>query len=71
MVEDDLMLELKTMFIGGVLTKLKEDGKLHDFIEFAREQARKDGMDSDSFMCFLDELDEIAEEEEEDDDAVT
>ena len=68
MVEDELLNELSRMAVTRLLTKLKEDGELGDFIRFAKERAKRDGMDSDGFMAFLDELEEFADEEEETDD---
>ena len=59
------MIELKTMFIARALELLKENGEINDFVEFAKEQAKKDGMDRDEFMNFLDSL--KAEDEEESD----
>lgn len=68
MVEDELLNELSRMAVTRLLTKLKEDGELGDFIRFVKERAKEDGMDSDGFMAFLDELEEFADEEEETDD---
>ena len=68
MVEDELLNELSRMAVTRLLTKLKEDGELGDFIRFAKERAKEDGMDSDGFMAFLDGLEEFADEEEETDD---
>ena len=64
MVEEDLLLELSRMAVTSVLTTLKENGELGDFIQFAKEQAKKDGMDSDEFISFLDKIGEMAEDEE-------
>jgi len=67
MIEDALMKELKSSFIARELTFLKEQGMLKDFIEYAREQAKKDGMDTDGLMTFLDEMEKLADDEDDDD----
>ena len=67
MVEDELLNELSRIAVARLLTKLKEDGELENFVEFAKEKAKEDGMDSDDFMGFLDGLGEIAKETTDDD----
>lgn len=67
MVEDELLNELSRIAVARLLTKLKEDGELENFVEFAKEKAKEDNMDSDDFMSFLDGLGEIAKEPIDDD----
>ena len=64
MVEDELLNELSRIAVARLLTKLKEDGELENFVEFAKEKAKEDGMDSDDFMGFLDGLGEIAKDDD-------
>jgi len=64
-MEEKAMVELKTMFIARALELIKENGEINDFVEFAKEQAIKDGMDRDEFMDFLDSL-KVEDEEESD-----
>ena len=66
-MENELLEELSRMAVARLLTKLKEDGELKDFIKFVRERAKEDGMDSDDFMAFLDDIEKVADEDEEDD----
>lgn len=54
--EDTLFNEIKTSVMASMIHKLVETGKLGGFLEFAREQAKKDGMDSKELMSFFDEL---------------
>ena len=61
-MEDELVYELSKIAVTRLLTKLKDDGELEDFVEFAKEKAKEDGMDSDDFIAFLDGLGEIATE---------
>lgn len=67
MIEEDLLNELKASFLARELTLIKESGELGDFIEFAKEQAKKDGMDTKGLMDFLDNLTELTEDEEKSD----
>lgn len=63
-MENDLFIELNDNMFDGLRTgilamyikKIVDEGKLADFLDFAREQAKKDGMDTDGLMGFLDSL---------------
>lgn len=71
-MEDELLAELSRMAVTRLLTKLKENGELGDFVRFAKERAKENGMDSDDFMNFLDDIGKLAEEDEtEEEDDVT
>lgn len=47
---------LDTLFIVNVIQKLIDTGNIGDFIEYGREEAKKDGMDTENLMAFFDEL---------------
>ena len=47
---------LDTFFIVNVIQKLIDTGNIGDFIEYGREEAKKDGMDTENLMAFFDEL---------------
>ena len=64
MVENELLNELSRIAVVRLLTKLKDDGELENFVEFAKEKAKEDNMDSDDFMSFLDGLGEIAKDDD-------
>lgn len=67
----EMMEEVSRIMVASLLTQLKENGELKDFIEFARYKAKEDGMDTDGFMAFLDELQEVADKEEDEEDVTT
>lgn len=58
MTDESIMRALSETVIASILKKLIAEGKLQDFIDFAREQAKKDGMDTENLMNFFDELEE-------------
>lgn len=68
--EVNLMAELRNSIIASIIRRLVEDGKLADFLEFAREQAKKDGMDTEDLMGFFDDLEKEFCTEEEDGDGI-
>ena len=47
---------LDTLFIVNVIQKLIDTGNIGDFIEYGREKAKEDGMDTENLMAFFDEL---------------
>ena len=47
---------LDKFFIVTILQKLIDTGNIGDFIEYGREEAKKDGMDTENLMAFFDEL---------------
>lgn len=49
---------LQEHMISSAIESLVENGRLDEFLEFAREQAKEDGMDTESLMKFFDELEE-------------
>lgn len=55
---EEMVREMHDMFLATMLKQLIRDGKLDEFLEFAREQAKKDGMDTETLMRFFDELEE-------------
>ena len=55
---EDIQMILNDAFISAFLKRLINDGKLEDFLSFAREQAKKDGMDTEELMSFFDVIEE-------------
>ena len=47
---------LDKFFIVTTIQKLIDTGNIGDFIEYGREEAKKDGMDTENLMYFFDEL---------------
>ena len=47
---------LETLFVATVIQKLIDTGNIGDFIEYGREKAKKEGMDTENLMDFFDEL---------------
>ena len=50
------MKDLSNIFISNIIGNLIKEDKLDDFIGFAREKAKEDGMDTEELMGFFDEL---------------
>lgn len=47
---------LETLFVATVIQKIIDTGNIGDFIEYGREKAKKEGMDTENLMAFFDEL---------------
>lgn len=47
---------LDKLFILTTIQKLIDTGNIGDFIEYGREKAKEDGMDTENLMAFFDEL---------------
>ena len=47
---------LDKLFILTTIQKLIDTGNIGDFIEYGREEAKKEGMDTENLMAFFDEL---------------
>lgn len=47
---------LETLFVATAIQKLIDTGNIGDFIEYGREKAKEDGMDTENLMAFFDEL---------------
>lgn len=47
---------LRTLFVAAAIQKLIDTGNIGDFIEYGREKAKEDGMDTENLMAFFDEL---------------
>lgn len=47
---------LETLFVATVIQKIIDTGNIGDFIEYGREKAKEDGMDTENLMAFFDEL---------------
>lgn len=47
---------LDKFFIVTTIQKLIDTGNIGDFIEYGREEAKKEGMDTENLMAFFDEL---------------
>ena len=57
----DIMKVLGAKFIATSLADIHESGDMPSFLEFAREEAKKDGMDTADLMKFFDFLEELEE----------
>lgn len=55
---EEIIKEVQNHLISTIIKNLVEEGKLDDFLEFAREKAKEDGMDTEELMKFFDELEE-------------
>lgn len=55
---DEFMKDLSDILISNIIGNLVKEDKLDDFIGFAREKAKEDGMDTEELMSFFDELEE-------------
>ena len=53
---EDICKALQTHLISAIVDTLIEEDKLEDFIKFGREEAKKDGMDTEELMSFFNEL---------------
>ena len=55
---EEIMKDLSDILISNIIGNLVKEDKLDDFIGFAREKAKEDGMDTEELMSFFDELEE-------------
>ena len=55
---DEIMKDLSNILISNIISNLVKEDKLDDFVGFAREKAKEDGMDTEELMSFFDELEE-------------
>lgn len=55
---EDIQQILGTALISSFIKQLIKEDKLEDFLSFAREQAKKDGIDTEGLMGFFDDLEE-------------
>ena len=55
---EEMMKDLSNILISNIISNLVKEDKLDDFIGFAREKAKEDGMDTEELMSFFDELEE-------------
>ena len=53
---EDIQQILGNALISSFIKKLIKEDELEDFLSFAREQAKKDGMDTEEMMSFFDDL---------------
>ena len=54
----EILIKLQDQLIASMIGDLAEKGELEDFIKFGREEAKKDGMDTEELLKFFDELEE-------------
>ena len=54
----DMILKLQNQLIASIIEDLAKEGEIEDFIKFGREEAKKDGMDTEEILKFFDELEE-------------
>ena len=47
---------LETLFVATAIQKIIDTDNIGDFIEYGREKAKEDGMDTENLMHFFDEL---------------
>ena len=66
-MEEELLNELSKIAVASLLTKLRDDGELGNFIEFAKVKTKEDGMDDEDFIGFLDGLQQFVDDDEESD----
>lgn len=59
--------ELKKIFIASALTSIHENGKMDDFLKFARKNAKENGMESEELTEFFDFLETLEKKKEYDD----
>jgi len=55
---EEMMKDLSNILISNIIGNLVKEDKLDDFIGFAREKAKEDGMDTENLVKFFDELEE-------------
>jgi len=55
---EEMMKDLSNILISNIIGNLVKEDKLDDFIGFAREKAKEEGMDTEELMSFFDELEE-------------
>ena len=55
------MKDLSNILISNIISNLVKEDKLDDFIGFAREKAKEDGMDTEELMGFFDELERFCD----------
>ena len=55
---EEIMKDLSDILISNIIGNLVKEDKLDDFIGFAREKAKEEGMDTEELMGFFDELEE-------------
>ena len=53
-----VLIKLQDQLIASMIEELVKEGELEDFIKFGREEAKKDGMDTEELLKFFDELEE-------------
>lgn len=53
-----VLIKLQDQLIASMIGDLAEKGELEDFIKFGREEAKKDGMDTEELLKFFDEIEE-------------
>lgn len=55
-MDEELLKRIHQSILSSYIKKMIETGNLKDFISFARQQAKRDGMDTEELMTFLDDL---------------
>ncbi len=53
---NEMLIKLQNQLISSMVEDLAKKGLLEDFIKFGREEAKKDGMDTEELLKFFDEL---------------
>lgn len=51
-----ILIKLQEQLIASMIEELVNEGELESFIKFGREEAKKDGMDTEEILKFFDEL---------------
>ena len=51
-----VLIKLQDQLIASMIEELAKKGEIEDFIKFGREEAKKDGMDTEELLKFFDEL---------------
>lgn len=55
---NEMLMKLQNQLITSMIEDLAKKGEIEDFIKFGREEAKKDGMDTEELLKFFDELEE-------------
>lgn len=53
---NEMLIKLQDELISSMIEELVKKGEIEDFIKFGREEAKKDGMNTEELMKFFDEL---------------
>lgn len=55
---NEILIKLQDQLIASMIEDLAKEGELESFIKFGREEAKKDGMDTEELLNFFDKIEE-------------